>query len=278
MSVLIAAFLGLIQGITEFFPVSSSGHLSIFQKIFDLNYNPSEHLFFDVLLHFGTLIAVFLVYRNELMAMATETIDTITGRRPEEENDGRLRPGVRNLLLIAIATLPLAVIIPFHNEIERLYSNTGFIAFALIITGLLLLVSDMFGQGKKTEKTATLLDALLVGVAQAIATIPGLSRSGATITTGLAMGYKRSYAIRFSFLMSIPAVLGSVVVTLISAIRDGIDWSYLPAYLVGMVIAGLVGYFALVFMKQYMSKKPFTYFAAYCFVAGIAAIIVTVIS
>lgn len=278
MSILLAIFLGLIQGLTEFLPVSSSGHLSIFQNFFGLNYAEDDHLLFDVLLHLATLVSVCLVYKNELMAMIHDTLEIVLGHTSaESENQGRLKPSVRNVLLIIIATLPLFIIVPFHNQIERLYYNTGFIGFALIMTGALLFVSTMFTEGRKNEKTATLLDALIVGVGQAIATIPGLSRSGTTITVALSRGYKRSYAVSFSFLMSIPAVLGSVVISVVSALRHGVDWASIPAYLIGMAVAGVTGYFALRFFKKFVEKQPLTYFAYYCWGAGLIAIIATII-
>lgn len=276
MSILMSIFLGLVQGISEFLPISSSGHLSIFQNLFGLQYDDGEHLLFDVLLHLATLVSVCLVYKKELREMITDTFDVILGRVAAGENDGRLKPSVRNVLLIIVATLPLILVVPFHSKIETLYYNTPFIAFALIITGMLLFVSGKFADGRKNERTATVFDALVVGLGQAIATIPGLSRSGTTITVGLSRGYKRSYAVSFSFLMSIPAVLGSVVISLISAIKNGIVWANLPVYLIGMIVAGIVGYFALTFIKRFIAKKPLTYFAYYCWGVGILALILSI--
>ncbi len=180
-------------------------------------------------------------------------------------------------LLILVATLPLFILLPFHSQIQRLYTNLGFIAFSLIMTGAILLISTVFFDGRKSEKTATIADAFIVGLGQAIATIPGISRSGTTITVGLSRGFKRKFAITFSFLMSIPAVLGSTFVTLISAIKAGIQWSNVPAYLIGMAVAGVVGYLALSFMKRFMATRPFTYFAFYCFGAGFITVIIAII-
>ena len=278
VTLLESIFLGFIQGITEFFPTSSSGHLSIFQRILNLGYDSSEHLLFDVLLHLATLVSVCLVYRRELGAVIGDTFELLSGRAGSDETEGRMKPGARLALLIVAATLPLFVIVPFHSQIERLYTNIGFIAFALIMTGVLLYISAFFDDGRKTEKTATVVDALIVGAAQAVATIPGVSRSGATITVGLSRGFRRSFAVRFSFLMSIPAVLGSVVVTLISAFRTGIDWSLMPVYLVGMLVAGVVGYFALSIMRRFITQRPLTYFAYYCFGVGVIAIVLAFIT
>ena len=277
MSFLVAIILGLIQGLTEFLPISSSGHLSLFQNLFNFDYSAEDHLLFDVLLHLATLVSVVIVYRSELKAMLLDPVELVTGRTDTSEEGGRLRPAVRNVLLVIVATLPLALVVPFHHEFERLYTKLGFIAFAFIITGTLLYISTYFTDGRKTEKTATLLDALLVGVAQAIAVIPGLSRSGSTITMALSRGYKRSYAVAFSFILSIPAVLGSTIVTLISAFKSGIDLTNMPYYLAGMLVAGVVGYFALRFMKNYFAQRPLNYFAYYCWGIGVLTLILSLV-
>lgn len=277
MSVFVAIFLGIVQGLTEFLPVSSSGHLSIFQSIFGLDFNSEEHLLFDVLLHLATLVSIYFVYKAELKTMVKDTFEFLSGRSSNSEREGRVKPSVRLMLLILVATLPLFILLPFHSQIQRLYTNLGFIAFSLIMTGAILLISTVFFDGRKSEKTATIADAFIVGLGQAIATIPGISRSGTTITVGLSRGFKRKFAITFSFLMSIPAVLGSTFVTLISAIKAGIQWSNVPAYLIGMAVAGVVGYLALSFMKRFMATRPFTYFAFYCFGAGFITVIITII-
>lgn len=276
MSVLTSIFLGIVQGISEFLPISSSGHLSIFQNLLGLEYEEGEHLLFDVLLHLATIVAVWLVYRKELQNMVQDTVDVVLGRSEAGGDDGRLKPTVRNVCLIIIGTVPLLLVLPFHSKIETLYYNTPFIAFALIVTGLLLFVSGKFTEGRKNEKTATFADAFVIGLSQAVATIPGLSRSGTTITVGLSRGYRRSYAAQFSFLLSIPAVLGSTLVTLISAIKQGIVWANVPVYLIGMVFAGVVGYCALTVFKRLITKKPLTYFAYYCWGVGILTLILSI--
>ena len=250
MSVLLAALLGLIQGLTEFLPVSSSGHLSIIQNIFSLGYDSEEHLLFDVMLHVATLVSVYIVYRKEITEMATDTFNAILGRDSLTDDSGRMKPTVRGVFLLFVATLPLALVVFVHGFVEKLYYNTFFIVLALAVTGGLLFASTHFNDGKKTEKTATVKDALLVGLGQAIATLPGLSRSGTTITVGMTCGFRKSFAVRFSFLLSIPAILGSTILTLVSALRDGVNWGNVPAYIIGMVVAGVVGFFSLSFFKQ----------------------------
>lgn len=277
MTVLKAIFLGLVQGISEFLPISSSGHLSIFQNLFSLDYVEEEHLLFDVLLHVGTLAAVFVFYWKDIRAMAKDAVGFVTGSGSDGGEEGRFKPSVRLLFLIIVATLPLVAVLPFQSAVERLSGNTPFIAFALIITGALLYVSGKLTEGRHNEKTASVLDAVVVGAAQAVAVIPGLSRSGTTITVGLSRGFKREFAVEFSFLLSIPAVLGSALVTLIKAlVKGGIMWANLPAYIIGMIVAGVVGYFALVLIKKLiLSGDTFSKFAYYCWGAGVLTLILS---
>ncbi len=277
MSIGLAIFLGLVQGISEFLPISSSGHLSIFQNLFKLNYSEDEHMLFDVMLHVGTLAAVFIFYWKDIKAMVVDSVSFVTGSKSASGEEGRFKPSVRMVFLIIMATLPLFIILPFNDSIGTLATNTPFISFALIVTGLLLYVSGKLTEGRKNEKTASVLDVLIVGAAQAIATIPGLSRSGTTITVGLSRGFKREFAVRFSFLMSIPAILGSALLTFIKAlVNGGIVWANLPAYLIGMVVAGVVGYFALVLLKKLLVVgESFSKFAYYCWGAGLLSLVLS---
>ena len=278
MTALQAIFLGLVQGLTEFLPISSSGHLSIFQNLFGMEAASNENLFFDVLLHLGTLVSVCIAYRRDLQDIWTDCLVFFNNlQRPVPGADERRYPGARLLLMIGIGTLPLFLILPVHNQIERLYNSTAFIGIALILTGALLYVSDRFALGRKNEKSMTFWDALLVGGCQAIATFPGLSRSGATITAGLCSGFNRQFAVKFAFLLSIPAVFGANILTLIDAIRAHIDWTYLPSYLLGGVTAMITGYFAIFMLRYIIRRGKFGYFAYYCAFAGVLTLILTLI-
>ncbi len=279
MSYLSAIILGLVQGIAEFLPISSSGHLSIFQNFFGLMDVEAENLFFDVLLHLGTLIAVFVAYRKEIMELILALFSLFTRDAQQASRSSRdYRPARRMILLIIIATLPLFLVLPIKDHVEGLYRNTFFIGGALIVTGVLLFMSDRFRHGYKTEKSATLLDALLVGFAQALATVPGLSRSGTTIAAGLTRNFERPFAVRFSFLMSIPAVLGANILSLIDALQGGVDWSLMPVYLVGVVIAAVSGYFSIRLLKFISERKSFGGFAYYCWAAGAFTLIMSLVS
>ena len=179
--------------------------------------------------------------------------------------------------MIIVATLPLFVILPIKDQVESLYSNTIFVGCALLVTGLLLFFSDRMARGKKGAKSATLLDALLVGVSQAVAVVPGLSRSGTTISAGMMRGFRRKFAVRFSFLLSIPAVLGANILTIGDAAQQGIDTSMLPAYIVGTIVAAVSGYFAIRLVNLLADKGKFGNFAYYCWGIGAAAVVASLI-
>lgn len=276
MSYLSSIFLGFIQGVAEFLPISSSGHLAIFQNIFGLISGEADDLFFDVLLHLGTLAAVFVAYWGDIKALVLEFLTMLHLRKlPEGKKPDRLSR--RMIAFIIIATLPLVLVLPIKDKVEGLYNNTFFIGFALLVTGTLLFVSDRMNHGNKDLKSASILDIFLVGVGQAIAVVPGLSRSGTTISAGLARGFDREFAVRFSFLLSIPAVLGANLLSLIDAIQAGIDWSLLPVYLVGVVSAAVFGYLAIRLLKYISQKGSFGGFSYYCWGAGLVTLVLSLI-
>ena len=277
MSLLSSILLGLIQGLAEFLPISSSGHLAIAEHFLGQAGIPATPDFFDVLLHLGTLVAVFVAYWQDIREMIVELIDGIRdlarGTTPTP-----IPPARRLILLIIVATLPLFAVLPVKNLVEGLSGNIYFVAGALIVTGFLLFASDRVKKGRKTEKTATLVDVLLVGVAQAIATCPGISRSGTTITAGCLVGFDRKFAVRFSFLMSIPAILGANFLPLIDAIQENtIIVSDIPVYLVGVAVAAVVGYASIRLLNMIADKGKFGWFAYYCWTAGLIVLALTLV-
>ena len=277
MNFLSSIFLGLVQGVTEFLPISSSGHLSLFQHFFGM---AQEGIFFDVLLHLGTLIAIFVYYWKDILGLIKEFIRIVTCLVNKEKRAamGRLSPRGRMILMIIVGTLPLFVILPIKDKVEALYDNTIFVGFALIVTGCVLFFSDRMARGKKTAKNATMLDALLVGVGQAFAVVPGLSRSGTTISCGMMRGFSRKFAVRFSFLMSIPAVLGANIISIGDVVAaGGVEPGLLPGYIVGTIVAAVAGYFAIRLVNVVADKNKFGNFAYYCWGIGAAAVVASLI-
>lgn len=274
-----AIILGLVQGIAEFLPISSSGHLAMLQNLFNMSDIEGGHLLFDVLLHLGTLIAICFMYWNDIVAMVREVLELLSGRSSSRRKAGERKqyPAARLFFLIVAATLPLVLILPVNDYIDALSGETVFVGIALVLTGCILLVSDKMEQGKKTEKNMLFKDALIIGLCQCVATLPGLSRSGVTITAGIATGQNRNYAVKFALLMSIPAVLGATLLELIKAFKAGIDASLIPAYLFGMIAAMVAGVLSIGLLKLIAKKSKFGGFAYYCWVMGALTIVLSLI-
>ena len=271
LTLLSSVLLGVIQGVTEFLPVSSSGHLAIAEHLLNVSGASASPPFFDVLLHLGTLFAVFAAYWEDIRDMGLEFFygvsDLVHRTTPR-----RVPPARRMILLIIVGTLPLFAVLPIKDTIESLGDNMYFVASALLATGCLLFASDHVRRGRKTEKSATMLDALLVGVGQALATCPGISRSGTTITAGCFVGFDRKFAVRYSFLMSIPAILGANILSLKDALEGDILWAEVPIYLVGVAVSAVVGYACIRLIRLVADKGKFGFFAYYCWLAGIVTL------
>ena len=278
MTISSAIILGIVQGVAEFLPISSSGHLAVLQNLFDLSAG-EDHLFFDVLLHLGTLISICVCYWGDIVAMVREVFIVLRGGRRADGTPVQGHLGAaRLLLMIVVGTLPLFLVLPINDKVEELYYITPFIGAALLLTGCVLFVSDKMAPGTRTERNMRFRDALTIGLCQCVATIPGLSRSGATITAGIATGLDRTFAMKYSFLLSLPAVLGANLLSFIKAIgEESIEASLIPAYLLGMLAAMLSGIAAISLMKLITKKSKFGWFAYYCWGAGVLTIILSLI-
>ncbi len=271
-----AILLGIVQGVAEFLPISSSGHLAILQNLFVLSAG-EEHMFFDVLLHLGTLISICVCYWGDIVAMVREVFIVLRGGRRADGTPVQGNLGAARLfLMIVVGTLPLFLVLPINDSVEQLYYITPFIGVALLLTGCMLFVSDRMAPGKRTEKNMRFRDALIIGLCQCVATIPGLSRSGTTITAGIAPGLDRGFAMKYSFLLSLPAVLGANLLSFIKALgEESIELSMVPAYLVGLLAAMLSGIAAISLMKLIAKKSKFGWFAYYCWGAGLLTIVLS---
>ena len=272
MSLFHSILLGLIQGVAEFLPISSSGHLASAEQRLGVEGASEIPGFFDVLLHLGTLVAVFVAYWPEIRDMILEFFrgigDLIHGTTPTP-----VPPARRMILLVIVGTLPLFVILPFKDWIEGLSSNLYVVGLALLATGCLLFASDRVRKGRKTERSTRITDALLLGASQPLATCPRLSRSGTTITAGCFLGFERKFAVRYSFILSIPAVLGANILSLKDALEGAVIWSEVPVYLAGVIVAAVVGYACIRLLKMIADKGKFGAFAYYCWAAGLLTVI-----
>lgn len=272
LTYLMSAILGFVQGVAEFLPISSSGHLTLLQHFFGME---EPDTLFNILLHFATLLAVCIYYYRDVLEMVMEFFYGLADMFSRNPSRGRPPEARRLVLLVIVGTLPLFVVVLIQDKVEALGQNPVFVSCALLLTGCILFISDRLANGRKTARNAALTDVLLVGVAQGFATVPGLSRSGCTISAGMALGFDRRFAVRFSFLLSLPAVLGATILKVkdVLELEGGLPVEALPKYILGMVIAGVVGYFSIRLVELLAAKGKFGAFAYYCWVAGLVSLI-----
>ena len=277
MSLLQAILMGIIQGLTEFLPVSSSGHLAIFKILFGVDTDTG--LLFDVLLHIGTLAAICIVYYKDVLKMIVEGIGIIRfiGNKTGKTDEPYLRivnSSYRKLVvLIIVSTIPTGIIGVVGKDVVEMASEILLIpGICLILTAVLLFIADHTRDGEKLPKSVTYTNAFGVGIAQGIATLPGLSRSGTTITACLLSGFNRNFAVKYSFLMSIPAILGALVLELKDCTAVALSGAEIAYYVVGMIVAAVVGYVCIKTMLIVVRRKKFTGFAIYCLIVGVISI------
>jgi undecaprenyl-diphosphatase len=267
MSILDALILGLVQGLTEFLPVSSSGHLVMGQYL--LNLQDTGMLSFDVYVHFGTLISVCIIFRKDILEMILATwraLHTGTMKSSYESNEY-----VRMSLAIIVGSIPAAIIgLMYHDQIEEAFKDPKLVAVNLVITGLILFLTRL---PKPTEgKRLGLVSGFIIGLAQSVAILPGISRSGSTISAALFLKLSPGTAARFSFLLSIPVIAGAALLEAGSVIRQGMENGFGP-FIIGMVAAAAAGYVSIKVLLRLIERGKFSWFAFYCFAVGIAGIL-----
>ncbi len=271
MSIVDGFLQGLIQGLSEFLPISSSGHLSLYQHFTD---NSGEGAFsFTLVLHLGTLLAVFIVYYRDIIELAKEaflSVGDIARRRFSYKNASPYR---RMLILLAITFFLLFFALPLTGIIERFAEDDDIMVegVCFLITSALLFFGSSVKNNTKTAKDATILDAVKVGLAQILAMLPGVSRSGSTVSTGLMCGFDREFAVKFSFLMGIPAILGGAVLEFFDMLETGFTLPILPT-VVGFVTALISGVASIKLLQLVLKKNKFRIFAIYTLIIGIISI------
>lgn len=258
MSYLEALILGIIQGLTEFLPVSSSGHLEIAKVLFGENKVPQESLTFTVVLHFATALSTMVVFRKEVF-------EIVKGLFQFQWNDES-----KFTLKIIISMIPATIIgLMFEKQLEAFFNgNLLMVGFMLLITALLLLLAD---KAKITDKNVSYKNSFIIGISQAIAMLPGISRSGATISTSVLLGVDREKAARFSFLMVVPLIFGKVAKDLMGG-EINFQGENIGSMGLGFVAAFIAGLIACSWMISLVKKSKLYYFAIYCFIVGIIAI------
>lgn len=285
MELIKAIIMGIVQGVAEFLPISSSGHLAIMKHI--LHMETDTGLLFDVLLHMGTLVAIFIVFWKDIQELIVEGLKILGAffanigrwvhnlftKNRKEYRKVIATPYQRFVMLVLVSTIPTGIIGFLLRDVIETVSATLLVpGLSLILTSILLTIADRVKTGKKTETDASYKDAGLIGVAQGIATLPGLSRSGTTITACLLAGFDRSFAVKYSFIMSIPAVLGAMVLEMKDFTMDMVSQNDLINYMIGTLVACVVGYVCIKTMLVIVKGKKFKFFAIYCFAIGILAV------
>ncbi len=256
--------LGIVQGLTEFLPISSSGHLVLTEKVFDLH---PENIYLEVFLHFGTFVAVVIVFRKDIWGIIKVLWESIIrGKRSEDS------AYYYNLFFcLIIGTLPAAALgLLFKEFVERAFADVPLTSLMLILTGIFLFITRL---SRVKKESVGFLDSLIIGLAQGLALIPGISRSGWTIGAGLFRGIKGTRAAEFSFLLSLPAIFGASVLKLKESLDQSLPSETMALYLLGAFFAFIFGYLAIKFLLQILKKGRLEYFGYYCIIIGILGLV-----
>ena len=286
MTIIQSVFLGIIQGITEFLPVSSSGHLTILQNLCGIQTDGG--LLFDVMLHIGTVVAICIVFRRDILRMIGETVRMINDlgknisvffHNKKDQDARRYKKVLHNnyrrfVVMVICATIPTGIIGFAAQDLIALASKSLLApGIGLIMTAILLIISDAVETGNKIPKDISFTSSFLIGIAQGLSTLPGLSRSGTTIAACLISGYDKRFAVKYSFIMAIPAILGAACLEISQIGGSNVSISQFFIYLVGAVVSGIVGYFCMKKMLTIVRKKKFRGFAIYCLILGCISLI-----
>ncbi|MDD3297279.1 MAG: undecaprenyl-diphosphate phosphatase [Bacillota bacterium] len=272
MSLLQSIIMGLVQGLTEFLPVSSSGHLVLANNL--LGMQPDTGILFEVMLHLGTLVSIIIVYNKDIYKMVIEFFvmsrDILKGKGALLKSN----PYRVMLVMVLMATIPTGLIgVLFNDLFEQAFSSTQVVSVMLLVTGTLLYIANKLENGVKGPARIRVSDAIVIGLFQGFAITPGISRSGSTIFAGLMRGFSRELATRFSFIMSIPAILGAAVMEFSNYSGAAITSGQLAVMLAGMAVAAVAGTIAIKFLIGLLNKGRLHYFSYYCWFVGLTGLI-----
>jgi undecaprenyl-diphosphatase len=230
-------------------------------------------------MNISAVISILMAYRRELALMAQEGAEFLRGKTPENPvSEGRLSPPIRMIYFIIMGTLPLVLAAPISSRIGLLLGNTIFVGCAMLVMGFILFASDKFIKaGKKTEKTMSVKDALIIGVAQAFSVIPGLSRVGTATTVGLTLGLAKDFSVRFAIFLSLPSVIVSIIISFFAAFKTGMDWTSFFSYLIGFIVSIFTGYLSIQMFRRFSYRRRLRYFSYYLWPAGVLVIILSLV-
>ncbi len=274
MSIIEGILYGLLQGIAEFLPISSSGHLALAQNFFGAeDIEGGGYLAFNILLHLATLLAVCTVYRKDVWLLIKGFFTLCKKIFTGKPDFKKLEYGEKLFIMLVIATLPLIPAVLVKDKIEAVSGISWTIGLLLVVNGCMLYISDKLSKNSITLETAPNGKALYAGIAQIFGLLPGISRSGSTITGGLLGGFKREDAVKLSFLMSIPAIIGASILELPEFFKAGIPKESALPFAVGALVAAVSGFAAIKLLQCISKNKGFAVFSVYCIAVGCAAII-----
>ncbi len=269
MTLLQSIILGIIQGITEFLPISSSAHLVITPYLLGWKIPAQDSFIFDVLVQLGTLLAVIIYFRKDLYKIIVAVITGLIHRKPFSEPMARLG------WLLVLSTIPAVIAgVLFKGLVEQAFGSPPAAALFLLGTAILLVVAEWLGKRKRQLDAVTWLDALIVGLFQAISLLPGISRSGATISGGMIRNLDRPSAARFSFLISVPVMIGAGALEMVDLFKSTNLMTQLPTVIAGFIFAALVGYLSIRWLLTFLIKRPLYIFSIYCAVISVIVLIV----
>ncbi len=286
MSIFQAILLGIIQGLTEFLPVSSSGHLAIIKNL--LHINLDSGMLYDVLLHIATLIAICIVFFKDVVKLVVEffmiVVDVfknigiffanVFGRKDEAYIQLTHNAYRKFVVLVIVSTIPTGIIGYLMQDIVETAGLSLIVpGICLMISGGILLTAQMAEKGRKKPKDTSYFDAFTIGMCQGIATLPGISRSGTTITACLLLGLEKKFAVKYSFIMSIPAIIGALILELKNISGAAPEAGEIVLYVVGMIIAAAVGFICIKIMMAIVQSRKFKPFAFYCLAVGAISIV-----
>ncbi len=268
--------LGILQGLTEFLPVSSSGHLALVQHFYPGDIETD--ILLDILLHVGTLFVVLLYYRKDILALCLAALSYRPGGRHSDDAASQQRiQHQKMIMLIILGSIPTAIIgIGLQSTIKASFSSLTMVGVALLITGTVLYIADTVKLSSPSRQTLSYKDALIIGTIQGIAIFPGISRSGSTISAGILLGIERKIAAKFSFLLSIPAVVGAVILEG-KELATLAQTPHLLPYMLAAIVAFITGYFAIAALIRLVVQKKLSWFSWYCWAIGGIALGVSLI-
>lgn len=268
MTILQAVILGIVQGLTEFLPVSSSGHLVLVEHL--LRVPASDDITFEVFVHFGTLVSVVVVLWNDIVQITRSFLEAL--KKPDVVVKYRENEYFRLAIFIIVGSIPAAIVgIKFEESVSAAFTDPKLVAVMLVLTGLVLFLTRLVSESGR--RRIGIVSALVIGIAQAVAIVPGISRSGSTISAGMFLKIPPLQAARFSFLLSVPVIAGATLLKTIGIFENGVSFDYLLPILIGTVVSFGSGYFAIKFLLRIVEKGRFSVFAFYCLFVGTIGII-----